>query len=276
MQVNDFSNNLTFQAMKPSQFSGIDYAIVRKFKAPVEKFNSTVDFQTWSRGKFLEIKDSIFKNISDLVSIERKLVLSSWRDFLACKEGSWSPSKILLIFSALIKGLKQNNDLVPYVLRESVLDKSLVIIEGQLSENKDAHINLNKVYGENLEEYLLKDIPENYTGWLILPSQRKDNLNFKDNIERLKIFSRKKWCTKDGLIAESYLQNGDFHLYFDNGMPKVAIRFSGVEIQEIQGEKNKMVLPQKYMYEVKKHINDGSYFHNDDIDFLIDMIERGI
>ena len=34
----------TFQAMKPNQFKGIDYAVVRKFKAPVEKFNSNSDF----------------------------------------------------------------------------------------------------------------------------------------------------------------------------------------------------------------------------------------
>ena len=33
---------VTFEAMKPNQFKGFDYACVRKFKAPVEKFETEV------------------------------------------------------------------------------------------------------------------------------------------------------------------------------------------------------------------------------------------
>ena len=47
MRISNIDSNLSFQAMKPNQFSGIDYAVVRKFKAPVEKFNSNIDFQVW-------------------------------------------------------------------------------------------------------------------------------------------------------------------------------------------------------------------------------------
>ena len=99
---------------------------------------------------------------------------------------------------------------------------------------------------------------------------------FEDNIECLKLLSKGNWCTKDGFIAQSYLEKGDFHIFLKDGAPKVAIRFSGVDIQEIQGEKNNMILPEEYNIEVKKHLKEGEYFLNDDIGFLIDIIDRGI
>ena len=53
------NQNPNFTAMKKSQFSGLDFFIVEKFKAPIEKFNTNKDFQTWAKTQFekLRLKD---------------------------------------------------------------------------------------------------------------------------------------------------------------------------------------------------------------------------
>ena len=60
MQINrilqpNYTNNLSFEAMKKNQFKGADRLCVEKFKAPIEKFNSNEDLQNWA-GKFLQAK----------------------------------------------------------------------------------------------------------------------------------------------------------------------------------------------------------------------------
>ena len=37
--------------MKKKEFEGIDLAVVQKFKAPIEKFNSNIDLQNWAKEK---------------------------------------------------------------------------------------------------------------------------------------------------------------------------------------------------------------------------------
>ena len=41
----------TFGAMKKSQFKGLDLICVNTFKAPIEKFNSNADLQSWAKNK---------------------------------------------------------------------------------------------------------------------------------------------------------------------------------------------------------------------------------
>ena len=64
-------NNMNFQAMKPSQFKGFDYAVVRKFKAPVEKFNENADFQAWAKKQFSATINKLFGGRSQEVMLER-------------------------------------------------------------------------------------------------------------------------------------------------------------------------------------------------------------
>ena len=48
---------ISFGAMKKPQFSGFDLLVVNKFKAPIEKFKSTDDFQEWCGSRIDEILD---------------------------------------------------------------------------------------------------------------------------------------------------------------------------------------------------------------------------
>ena len=49
-------DTVSFGALKKTQFDGLDYAAVEKFKAPIEKFNSNEDLQKWCKDKNLELK----------------------------------------------------------------------------------------------------------------------------------------------------------------------------------------------------------------------------
>ena len=70
------------------------------------------------------------------------------------------------------------------------------------------------------------------------------------------MFSHKTWCTKSS-NAEPYLWQGDFHVYLENGKPKLGIRFVEEEIKEIQGEQNNNKIPLKYLDIIQKHISEN-------------------
>ena len=274
MQISSFDNNFTFRAMKPSQFEGIDYAVVRKFKAPVEKFNSNSDFQAWAFNKLENIMDKTFDNKISFVHYQRKFSLNKWKDFLLQKVPEWSYAKLLLVYSAIIQGLKENNSEVPPIIKPEILDTAIEDLEQKLSKNKDLSFSLSEAYKKRISLEVLKDVPENYTGWLILPSKRKDSENFEKNVEKLKLLSDKLWCIQKWYHAETYLSVGDFHIYLKNGIPQIAIRFHGCEIQEIQGEKNDSVVPKEYIDMVKNYILKNDYYTSEDVRYFIEVSEK--
>ena len=59
----------------------------------------------------------------------------------------------------------------------------------------------------------------------------------RNDIDKLKTLSYKTWCTKS-FNAEPYLSEGDFHVYLENGQPKLGVRFVDGAVKEIQGVLN--------------------------------------
>ena len=107
--ANSYPFNLNFRAMKPNQFNGIDYAVVRKYKAPVEKFNSNADFQDWAFNLFKNLANKTFNSQIMNAHYKRKFSLNKWKDFLLQKTPEWSCAKLLLIYSSITNDLKENN-----------------------------------------------------------------------------------------------------------------------------------------------------------------------
>ena len=52
--------------------------------------------------------------------------------------------------------------------------------------------------------------------------------------------------------AQPYLGYGDFHIFIDNGNPKLGVRFEESMIHEIIGEDNNGKIPVEYLDEIKK------------------------
>ncbi len=258
----------SFKAMKPNQFTGLDYAAVRKFKAPVEKFNSHSDLQNWANLKLKELMDLKFRNKSLQVDIGRRIFINQWKDFLAYQ--TWTDVKKLVAFAAITKDLKENNDIIPPIVDENFINKTFSKLESELEQDKDFRFDFNKRYKNEIKTNLLKDVASDFSGWVTLPSQKHNKKDFILNVEKLKLLSNPSWCIKKWAHAESYLQSGDFHIYLEKGCPKLCIKFSGNEIIEIQGEKNNSTIPKEYLDILKKHIAEGQYFLNDDSEYLLE------
>ncbi len=243
--------NLNFCAMKPNQFKNIDYACVRKFKAPVEKFNTINDFKEWANKKFNEIIIKDLRGKNDETIFQRTMITEEWKAFLL---NSCSASTALIVISSLLKNIKSSNDNLPPVFCKDSFEKTINTITDELKHDKDYQFNFSTIYKSFLQNHLLgKNIK---SGWVIIPSQMNVQNNFKQNVSLLKLLSNKTWCTK-AYMAEAHLKNGDFHIFMQNGTAKLCLRFVGDEVVEIQNERNDSKIDYKIFHEIKRYINEN-------------------
>lgn len=294
-------SGLSFGAMKKHEFDGIDFAVVEKYKAPIEKFNSNDDLQKWAGEKINNIKNQDYGGRLETTQIGRSLILKQWFEHLA--NNRYSNTQSLIILSFITRDLKPNNDVLPPVLNNSILretineaDKNIrqnnyekKLIEKQTSDEikklKESGIStaeikekiktlkkenklkswepylfdFNKKYTNKLQAHYLKDtvITEQDSKWIVIPSKENNPLGFSENVKMLQTLSHKNWCTKT-TNALPYLQRGDFHIYFENGQPKLGVRFIHGRIEEIQGELNNDIIPNKYFELLKNYIEENS------------------
>jgi len=250
-----------FEALKKSKFQEMDLACVEKFKAPIEKFNSNDDLQDWSKEKLEE--DYIHKDFGGRqkeTQVSRKEMLKEWNNYVTGDKSIYKPATALLIMSAITRDLKPNNDNLPPVLNKKILADTVHEVSKNLESNKKYLFDMNKIYRTNLRNFYTGDKSEDVRGtkWVMIPSQKHDPEHFDKNVEKLKMLSYKTWCTKN-TKAKSYLHNGDFHIYLENGNPKICIRFIGDNIEEIQGERNNRMIPSKYADETEKYFLENNF-----------------
>lgn len=251
---------VSFGAMKKSQFEGIELAVVEKFKAPIEKFNILTDLQNWAKARAKNIIDMDFGGRHSETTVQRKTILKEWSDYMFKENGIYTFATALLILNAITKGIKPDNDKLPPVLNKGVLADCISEIDKNTKSDSKYDFDLNKMYETKLQALFLEEtkMEVGNTGWVKIPSKKTDPKNFETNFEKLKALSHKNWCTKS-FKSKSYLSNGDFHVYLENGQPKIGIRFIGKEIEEIQGEKNNGKIPFSYFEEVKKYIDENAF-----------------
>ena len=254
------NQTLAFKAMKKSQFNGFDLFVLERFKAPIEKFNQKEDFLNWVQTLINKIKQNKFYGRADIVDEEREYVLKDWINYVTQKNGQFSKPVQLTILSAITKNLKKNNDNVPLDLNVQILSDCIAELEAKLKEQPKTTFDFYKLYSKKLASFYLKEeknLSSNKTGWIVIPSKDQDNKNFRTNVKKLKSLSNEKWCIKT-FKASSYLNQGEFHLYYEAGQPKIALRFDNDKIVEIEGIKNNKKIPQEYFETIKKHISENS------------------
>ena len=253
-------NNVNFGAMKKSEFEGIDYAVVEKFKAPIEKFNTSHDLQDWADNQSDEILNKKYKGRHLTISHQRNKILSDWNNYFLENYSTLPPSVKLIALKSITKDLKTNNDKLPPDFSQTALMAALDLLNSELKTNPKYQFDFNKMYMSELKSsYIDNDeTGETQTGWITIPSGSHDKANFALNTAKLKTLSAKRWCTKS-THAESYLRNGDFHIYLEAGNPKVAIRFFDNDIVEIEGELNNGTIPQAYLDVVQTYIDENNF-----------------
>ena len=240
--------------LKKTDFKGIDSAVIEKFKPNIQQFKSKDDLQTFAEGEINKLKEKDFGGRQEETRIQRKAMLKEWFDYVIKENDAYSNTQRLIILSAITKDLKEKNDTIPPVLNKGVLAKTVTELEEKLKANPKENFDFNKMYQNKLRTSLMEDSStgETMTGWVIIPSKTNDPENFEKNVDKLKVLSHKNWCTKS-FNAEPYLSKGDFHVYLENGQPKLGVRFDGDEVAEIQGEKNNGKIPHKYFDTFKEH-----------------------
>lgn len=253
-------DTVTFGSMKKKEFGGIDFAVVEKFKAPIEKFNSNSDLQNWARKKAETIANKDFGGRQEETQIQRKAMLKEWSDYVLYENKNFSDTTSLLILDAVTKNLKSDNDKLLPVLNKKVLDECINEIEKNTKADSKFQFNLNKIYTTKLREFYLQNSQESIDEgkWIVIPSKEHDFANFDKNVKQLKSLSYKNWSTHS-FQAESYLKSRDFHIYLENGQPKICLKLIGNKVEEIQGKNNDGKIPVIYLDKVKEYVNQNQF-----------------
>lgn len=260
-------DTVSFKGYDHLKLEGFDRACASLFKVHLEKFKSKEDFHNWAKLETAKKMDlSKYYSVNEQISNERKETLSQWKSYLTSDDSVvQNPALKLLIFHGITKSLKPDNKEFPAEFNESVLVKTISEIERNLSENKNFTFDLDKRYRHNLKLSVIKEMScetqnnEMQNGWLKIKSFKNDKENFEDNINKLKNLSSRGWCTKGGDYAKTYLLKGDFHIYFEDGEPRVGVRLEGNKIVKIEGAMNNLSIPACYFDELQKHIANGDF-----------------
>lgn len=103
---------------------------------------------------------------------------------------------------------------------------------------RDAQLEYRKVVYENSEIDINDALTFNKGRWIKFSCLKKDEENFSKNVEKLTaLVAETPWCTN--AYASNHLTEGDFYVFVDNnGRPRIAVKMTGNELDEIRGLKN--------------------------------------
>lgn len=275
--VTSYSNYPSFK-MKMSELNGIDQFVARKYKLPIEKFKVIEEFQNFCKKMVEEISKKDFLGMYEGTRTQRKAMLKEWYEYVTKGNDAYTSSIALMIMKGITTGLKPEENTLPPVLNKGVLADTVSVIQDRLNADPKAQLKFDKEYRLNLKKSLMsetKTLDESLNGWIVIPSQKHDAEHFEANVDKLKMLSHDNWCTKS-FNAEPYLKKGDFHVYMENGSPKLGVRFLGDKIAEIQGEKNDTQIPFRYGKVALEHIKDYEQLPNakKEVEDLNDTLEE--
>lgn len=135
--------------------------------------------------------------------------------------------------------------------------KSDCVSFGKHKKHKKTHFN--RPCQLNLSNVNLKNNQySNKTGWVVIPSRKNDPDNYRRNVNKLKALSPESWSLASFWDFDGFcLDEGDFHVYFENGKPKLGVQLIDDEIQGIHEEENYSKLSPKYIEILKQHIEEN-------------------
>ena len=260
-------DSVSFSAMKKSQFEGIDLMMANQLKAPIQKFSSNDDFQNYCQSildeKYLGKEN--FERLSNSLDGEakqhKKAILKDWINYITVENKAYTPAIQLMILSSITKNLNYETNHLPAVLDKRKLADTIQEISTNAKTQKNYTCNFDKLYRNNLLTTAFESetqLDSSLNGWIKIPSKANDPTNFSENVKKLQILSHDSWCTKT-YNAEPYLAKGDFHIYFEQGKPKIGLRFDRDTLEEIQGEKNNGEIPYVYFNQLNDYLNLNNF-----------------
>ena len=249
-------DTVSFTALKKSAFSNFDFAVVEKFKSPIEKFKTYDDFRAWTDDEYFNLCMRDFGGRTGEVKNKRQSMICDWDQYLV--SGGYTSPERLLIIDGITKDLKPNNENICPIFNRSILEKTLNDLKSNLEKDKKLQFNFGKMYKANL----VKMYSERSTAgvdeskWIIIPSKDNDPEHFMENVRKLQTLSTDEMCTKF-TGAAFHLNNGDMHIYMDKGKPKVILRMNDGLVQEINSEHNDYRIPKEYVGLTEQYLYDN-------------------
>ena len=202
-------------------------------------------------------EDAAKKEILTVLNQDKKNVFDAWWNYMTEENDEYKnhPSFVYMVLKSVFDSSpddKINSPLGQNALAIATLYETMSN-GGQINVLKSYKKALSDLDSANMEH--LGDSEQD--GWLNIPSKINDPENFLSNIEKLKNFSKPcGWCTGSGM-AKPYLSKGDFWLFIQENLAKVAIRFDGNKIVEIQGKGNRR--PYDYWEEIIEFIEKKGF-----------------
>ncbi len=253
-------DTVSFGAVKKNELEGFDLYCANMFKAPLEKFKSPNEMKEWASTELGKLFNQNFLGRDKKTLYNREEILHGWKKALSTGKYNQNPSLSLIIYSSITKDLKAKSDNLPYIFNSDVLDITVEEFGNKIKNEPKLLFDFAKVYNDNLGKYY--NLPKQ--GWTKFPSLEHDSDNFIFNLDKLKVFSARTWCTKNEK-TEKYLMGGDIYIYTDKYKPQICIRMEGDSVAEIQGRKNDSKIPPKYIPQVEDIIKreniKGGYSH---------------
>lgn len=252
-----FSNN---HVLKKTDFDGFDLALIEKLKPNIQKFKNTIDLQNWAEEECKKIIESNFSGRQEQTKTHRQEIINEWLNYFETNPKDFSKTQKLIVLSSITKKLKPNNDTLPPKLNAYVLKKTFNKLEKRLAKNPKDNFDFNRIYENYLRKIYnsTKDTNNNAGNWVIIKSKINDKKNFYGNIEKLMALSHPNWCTKS-FNAGEYLEKGDFHIYLENNVPKLCLRFEKNEISEIQNEQNDWNVKAKDLELLEPYLKENKF-----------------
>lgn len=253
------NDTVSFCALKKSELSPVDLYCAELFKPPLERFDNKKDFDKWANKEFYEKSDiNLYYSRDPQDNIDRITRLDIWKENLKNSVYENNPAMALIILDSITAPLSADNHEQPPIHNSRVMQSTIDYIKENLSQNKDFQFNYRKLYENTLRHYAVSG--ESTVGmldtmWVKIPTAPPKSEEFRKNVKLLKILSHRSWCTK-ATHADSYLRQGDFYIYLDKGQPKACIRMENSDVAEIECENNNCEIPEKYLNEVLRFIED--------------------
>ena len=264
-----YTPGVSFCALKKSQFSGIDFAVVEKFKAPIEKFDSMQDFLEWTSRQYHNISRKNYEGRNYATMLKRESMVCDWDQELSLDSRYTYPEK-LVIMNGITKDMNPKDETICPVFNKGILNKTLDELKENLKKDKKYQFDFGKLYKSNLREMYTKNasVDANEAKWVIIPSKINDPEHFNENVEKLQTLSCHEWCTKNG-GARIYLHDGDMHIYMDHGKPKLAIRFDEDIVKEVNSELNDYKIPKEYIGILDEYMKKNDFLTTKRVDNVL-------
>jgi len=255
----------SFGMLKKTKLDEYQLACANKFSAPLDKFNTNEEFNSWASKKLKEKTDlEQYKNEEPAVQNAVRNDLKEWKEYLYSDDVyKENPALSLIIFDAITKDISPDTHAFPPVLNKNVLSNTIGQLKDKVKSDPKSGFDFNKNYQNNLRLEYSKDIEDVGDGnfdkhWVKVSSKIHDPEHFEENVNKLKSLSCNTWCTRS-THAGTYLANGDFWVYLENNKPKVGVRFYGDKIAEIEGELNNQKIPLSYLDTIKTFISGHGF-----------------